>query len=228
MDDSETERTAIRKELSEMSFGDLMKLKDELGTKVYDEAMFGTSSKKSSQPKSFKRVNKNRPREMSSKIPVSAGLSTLPSLPKKTRQTRDPRFDGLCGTFDPKVFRKAYRFVDDIRGQELETLREELKNETDSKRKADIAYIVQRMENQARERHRREEKERQQKEERQEHINALRSGQKIHFPTKAERRAKELVSRYEELKKSGKLQKHLEKQRKKTVHKERKKLPMLG
>jgi hypothetical protein len=43
-----------------MSFGDLMKLKEQLGTKVYDEAMFGSSSTKKSHPKLFKRVNKNR------------------------------------------------------------------------------------------------------------------------------------------------------------------------
>jgi hypothetical protein len=43
------------------------------------------------------------------------------------------------------VFRKAYNFVDGIRDQELEELRQELHNETDAKRKADIAYLVQRM-----------------------------------------------------------------------------------
>lgn len=53
-------QTAIRKELSSMSFGDLLKLKQRLGTKVYDEAMFGTSSKKTKKPDNFKRVNKNR------------------------------------------------------------------------------------------------------------------------------------------------------------------------
>jgi hypothetical protein len=43
-----------------MTFEDLLKLKERLGTKVYDEAMFGTSSKKSNKPENFKRVNKNR------------------------------------------------------------------------------------------------------------------------------------------------------------------------
>jgi hypothetical protein len=80
----------------------------------------------------------------------------------------------------------------------------------------------------------------------------LRRGEKPHFPTKgktfnnkirinsvvvvvntlyliftAERQAKELVTKYEDLKKSGKLQKHIEKKRKKSTNKERKKFPML-
>lgn len=47
-----------------MSFGELMKLKEQLGTKKYDEAMFGSSSSSRSRNinpnRSFKRANKNR------------------------------------------------------------------------------------------------------------------------------------------------------------------------
>jgi len=47
-----------------MSFGELMKLKEQLGAKKYDEAMFGSSSSSTSRNinpnRSFKRANKNR------------------------------------------------------------------------------------------------------------------------------------------------------------------------
>nr|CAD7590623.1 unnamed protein product [Timema genevievae] len=48
---------SIRKELSNMSFEQLLQLKEELGTKVYNEAIFGTSSMNDNN---FKRANKNR------------------------------------------------------------------------------------------------------------------------------------------------------------------------
>nr|CAD7449485.1 unnamed protein product [Timema bartmani]CAD7463904.1 unnamed protein product [Timema tahoe] len=48
---------SIRKELSNMSFEQLLQLKEELGTKVYNEAIFGASSMNDNN---FKRANKNR------------------------------------------------------------------------------------------------------------------------------------------------------------------------
>jgi ribosomal RNA-processing protein 36 len=50
-------QTAIREELSKMSFEELQKLKEQLGSKVYNEEMFGTSQVKKTN---FKRENKNR------------------------------------------------------------------------------------------------------------------------------------------------------------------------
>jgi ribosomal RNA-processing protein 36 len=50
-------QTAIREELSKMSFEELQKLKEQLGSKVYNEAIFGTSQTKKTN---FKRENKNR------------------------------------------------------------------------------------------------------------------------------------------------------------------------
>ena len=56
-----------------MPFEELIKLKQKLGTKVYNSTVLGIESKvKRDIPaeRSFKRENKNRPREMSSKKPV--------------------------------------------------------------------------------------------------------------------------------------------------------------
>jgi len=50
-------QTGIREELSKMSFEELQKLKEQLGSKVYNEAMFGAREMKKSN---FKRENKNR------------------------------------------------------------------------------------------------------------------------------------------------------------------------
>lgn len=64
---TEQERNSIREKISTLSFEDLLKMKEELGSKVYNETVFG---KNESQRKGqVKRANKNRPREISSKLP---------------------------------------------------------------------------------------------------------------------------------------------------------------
>lgn len=72
-----------------MSFEELQKLKSKLGAKVYNEAVFGTNSKKrANKITDFKRENKNRPREMTSKKTVPM----LKDVTVKTEETlRDPR-----------------------------------------------------------------------------------------------------------------------------------------
>lgn len=82
-------QTAIRSQLSTLSFEELQKLKERIGAKVYKEALFGKTEKpKDNAPKVFKRENKNRPREMSSKKPVPV-LQRVPVAKKK--EARDPR-----------------------------------------------------------------------------------------------------------------------------------------
>lgn len=82
-------QTAIRAELSSLSFEELQKLKERIGAKVYKEALFGKKDKdETDKPKIFKRENKNRPREVSSKKPVPF-LKDTPVVKKK--EIRDPR-----------------------------------------------------------------------------------------------------------------------------------------
>lgn len=213
-----SERTAIREELSIMSFEELQKLKEHLGSKVYNEAMFGSHEMKKTN---FKRENKNRPREMSSKHPVRTESLAVPS---RKAAPRDPRFDSLCGSFDEKAFHRAYSFVSDLRAQEKEQLRQELKTQTDPKRNDKIKYLVQRMENQDREERQQKKKLQREREQRNARIKMLQQGKKPRYQTKSEKRVLDLVEQYEELKESGKLQKHIRKHRKKNVQKDRKKL----
>lgn len=82
-------QTAIRTQLSTLSFEELQKLKERIGAKVYNEALFGknTVGKSKEERKIFKRENKNRPREVSSKKPVP--MFDVPKAKKK--EVRDPR-----------------------------------------------------------------------------------------------------------------------------------------
>ncbi|KAG8228609.1 hypothetical protein J437_LFUL009314 [Ladona fulva] len=210
-------QTSIREELSQMSFEELQKLKEKLGAKVYNEAMFGKNKIKD---KAFKRRNKNRPREMSSKVPI-------PIVPKQSvfkEKFRDPRFDSLCGKFNEKAFKSAYRFVNDIREKEKNQLKKMLHKETDPDEQENMKYLLKRMENQEREEKMKEEKELVLREERETRIKMLKQGKLPKFKSKAEQKLNILVDRYEKLKKSGKLQKHIEKQRIKNKRKDQKKL----
>lgn len=161
-----------------MSFQDLQKLKEKLGTKVYNAAMFGAKKTKLTK---FKRANKNRPREESAKkqVPRFKEVVTV-----KKKVIRDPRFDSLCGTYNEKAFKNSYSFLSQVRENDLQSLKKELETEEDPKRIKKIKYLIQRLENQLREENRKKEKEEKKKEEKQEIVAAIKSGEKPIFKKK--------------------------------------------
>ncbi len=69
----------------------------------------------------MKRRNCVRPMEMSTKRPVSRFRQVI-EVPKV--KARDPRFDPLCGRLDQNVFESRYGFINDVRKQELNQLKE--------------------------------------------------------------------------------------------------------
>ncbi|XP_043274101.1 ribosomal RNA processing protein 36 homolog [Venturia canescens] len=215
--EEDKDQSEIRQELSRMSFQDLEKLKEKLGSKVYNEAMFG---KKRIAKELYKRENKNRPREMSSKKPVSRfyEISTT-----KKNIPRDPRFDGLCGTFNEKAFKNAYSFVSELKERDLKALRKQLNDTQDPKEIKKIKYLIQRLENQLREEKKCKELKKKDIEEKQEISEAIKQGEKPVFKKKSEKKILNLVSQYEDLKNSGKLKKHIQRLRKKNMKRDRKK-----
>ncbi|XP_012215727.1 ribosomal RNA processing protein 36 homolog [Linepithema humile] len=208
----------IQEQLEHTSFKELMKLKEKLGTKIYNETAFGRRSKRRVE---FKRENKNRPREMSAKKPVSR---FNPAVVVKKFVSRDPRFDSLCGTYDEKAFRHSYAFLNEYRANDLQTLQKELKETTDPKSIKKIKYLIQRLENQLREGKKQMEKEEKKQQEKKELLESIKQGEKPVFKKKSEKKILNLVSQYEELKNTGKLKKHIQRLRKKNKHKDRAKL----
>lgn len=171
-------QSEVRKKLSHISFEELQKLKEKLGTKVYNSAFFGDRKPKEGK---FKRENKNRPREESSKKQVSRFREIIPV---KKKIIRDPRFDSLCGTFNEKAFKNSYSFLTEVKENDLKNLKKELKTEEDPKRIKKIKYLIQRLENQLREERRKNEKEQKELEEKQEIKSALKRGEKPVFKKK--------------------------------------------
>ncbi|XP_017767652.1 PREDICTED: ribosomal RNA processing protein 36 homolog [Eufriesea mexicana] len=212
------EQDQIRAELSQISFEDLQKLKEKLGVKVYKETLFGPRKVKQVD---FKRENKNRPRELSAKKPISRFREVIQV---KKNIPRDPRFDSLCGTFDKKRFNKAYSFLSDVKKNDLEKLKKKLKGCNDPKQIKKIKYLVKRLENQLNEEKRQNQKEEKKYEEKKEIVEAIKRGKKPTFKKKSEKRVLDLISQYEELKSTGKLKKHIKRLRKKNLQKDRQKL----
>lgn len=213
-----------------MPFEDLIKLKQKLGMKVYNATVLGvekTVKKESPREKVFKRENKNRPREMTSKTPV-------PLIPQRKKKKaaelvhRDPRFDPKCGDFDRDEFKERFNFVNAMKVQEATQLKEESRSCKDPEEKARMKLLAQRLENQARE----EQQRREAKEQKAADIKQIQSnraeGRSVTYESQKKRKILNLVDKFRELKETGKLQKHIEKRRKKKTAKDRKKLKLMA
>lgn len=235
-----------------MPFSELIKLKEKLGSKVYNEAMFGANAKDSRKRRAtrteYKRENKNRPREVSAKKQVPLlGVTKPKSKRTETDGPRDPRFDSRCGEFDRNRFKEDYEFVNEIRQKEAIELKEQLKHlgSGDSEGKKKVKLLLQRMENQNLEEKKLKERKLARAEEKSKVKDAVKNDKKpfftskresiririphalyliaMHFVFSGEQKAQELVKQYLELKDSGRLNKHLEKRRKKNTARDRKK-----
>ncbi|CAH2045901.1 unnamed protein product, partial [Iphiclides podalirius] len=214
LEENDSERTSIRNELSSLSFEDLQKLKERIGAKLYKEVVFGKKDHVRNTPKVFKRENKNRPREMSSKRPVRM-LKDVATVKKK--ECRDPRFDPLCGEFDKKQFAENYNFLSDIRIQDIKAIRAELKETTDPQRVLKLKRLLQRL-NEQHKASRKARVEQQKSEKQKEEVEKVfREGKQPYFKNKSELRVETLVRQYEELKKegTGRIQRHLKRRQQK-------------
>ncbi|KAH8267292.1 hypothetical protein KR018_004748, partial [Drosophila ironensis] len=220
---------AIREDLKSMSFEEIMKLKEQLGAKVYKEAVLGAQSSRNQlrkpKPKSeLKRLNKNRPREMSSRRQVPFLGAEQRTEKKITTSTRDPRFDEKSGTYNIETFKKNYQFVSQIRQREVGQLKKQLDEVEDPEEKHKIKDTMQRLINKNVEDKKWHSKQKKLNKEKAYIQKKHNEGHEPHYFTKKERRAKELVAQFEQLKSAGKLNKHLEKRRKKNAAKDRKRI----
>jgi len=215
----EKARKKYQEQLSKMTIEEIQKLKERLGLKLFHQKMEGTAPERGKKVE-FKRDNKNRPREMSSKKTVGRFREVV-QVAKKER--RDPRFDPLCGEFNDKLFKESYQFVNEVKARELVELKKQLKTEEDKERREEVKYLIQRMENQLRAEAQNQVKRAQAEAESVDKKEKLKAGEKPFYLSKAKRKEAELVSKYEELQSKGGLDTFMRKTTKKKDSKERKK-----
>ena len=225
IESEETKKARFRSKLSKLSVEEIQRLKNKLGLKLFNQKMAGTVG---DQKKiDFKRENKNRPREMSSKKQVGrfrevVSVSTEVKAPK-----RDPRFDPMCGEFSDKHFKDNYGFVNEYKVSDLKFLKKQLQEEEDPERKKQIQYLIQRTENQLRQLDQDKVKETEKKAEIEERKSQLKAGIKPVYISKSKQKEKDLVKKYEKLKQSGGLDNYIKKKTKKNVAKDRKRFENL-
>jgi len=219
----EKERMKYREKLSKMSIEDIQKLKERLGLKLFHQKMSGTAPVRGKKM-NFKRDNKNRPREMSSKKTVGRFREVV-QVAKV--QKRDPRFDPLCGEFDEKLFKDNYKFVNEMKSQDLTFLKKQLREEEDPERRKSIKYLIQRTENQLRQEAQNKLKEEQDVAQKNEKKEQLEAGVNPFYISKSKQKEMKLVDQYEKLKESGGLDKYIRKKTKKNLVKDRKRFENL-
>merc|ERR1712126_263316 len=139
-------------------------------------------------------------------------------------EKRDPRFDSMCGEFDEKIHRDAYKFVDDIKAKELSDLKKQLNEEDDPEQIKQIKYLIQRAENQNREKKKAENIKQSEKELKKRNRELIKEGKPPEFVSKQEEKNMSIVEKYEELKNTNKLDQYMKKKSKKDLAKDRKRL----
>ncbi|KHJ75956.1 hypothetical protein OESDEN_24425, partial [Oesophagostomum dentatum] len=131
-DDEEAAVAAFRAEMADLPLGKVREMKDKLGLKLFNKAYFGTTEKDKKTSEAKKKIKEakkeeyrgqHRPKEISSKKPVSTFRPVYDTNIGKKK--RDPRFDNRAGQFKERCFDDNYRFLEDLRKQEREELSKE-------------------------------------------------------------------------------------------------------
>mmetsp|Transcript_21240 Transcript_21240/g.41656 ORF Transcript_21240/g.41656 Transcript_21240/m.41656 type:complete len:629 (+) Transcript_21240:771-2657(+) len=184
---------------------------------------------------------RNAPKEISAKHQVSRFRHVIKA---PNRERRDPRFMNMGGDkLDSNVFEGRYGFLEEMRDKEIDELNNALrsdralKSKSKSARKhsnhramsederhaamAKLTKMQQERSRSERDRSRRDIKRDLKKQE----LDKVAKGKKAFFTKEADLRKLELQKRYQDLQSKGKLDKFLEKRRKKLASKDRKILP---
>ncbi|XP_077192603.1 ribosomal RNA processing protein 36 homolog [Paroedura picta] len=212
----------LTKELSSMSFEELLKLRNKVGTKAYQRMALEKTAKNTTKPKKRQPSNKHRPLELSAKQPVPFLRQVVPV---KKKVPRDPRFDDLSGEYNPEVFEKTYAFLNDLRKKEKEEVRKQLKKCRTVDQQNKLRQLLTRMtqqEDAQKKRQKEREKDVALKKQQRE---LAKQGKKPFYLKESDKQKLELAEKYKELKKSGKLQNFLSKKRKRNAAKDKRKLP---
>jgi len=134
------EEKNFRNDLASMPLSKVREMKEKLGVKLFNKIYLGEGDgepvslaggeqeelSEGSTSEKAKRMNAKRPREESSKKPVSKRRNVFENE-RIGRQRIDPRFDESYGKFDEFIYERNYKFVEDMKEEETELLEKELK-----------------------------------------------------------------------------------------------------
>ncbi|XP_027694221.1 kelch domain-containing protein 3 isoform X2 [Vombatus ursinus] len=215
------------RDLAAMSFEELLELQSRVGTKMYRQLVAGTwpedQPRKAAATRDRGPAEKQRPLEMSSKTRVPFLRQVVPV---RKKVARDPRFDDLSGEYNPEVFEKTYRFLNEYRAKEKELVAKHLKKSKPGEEQEKLKQLLHRMDQQEAAQ---QEKKRQQEQRlalKQEQRAQARQGHQPYFLKKSEQRQLALAEKYKKLKRSQKLESFLSRKRRRNAGKDRRWLPL--
>lgn len=230
----------LRDALGDIPLGEIQKLKETVSLKKYNEAIFGMAkknkhsldddnddddhnNKRNQQLKrklETEKKKKSEPEEFSSKRKIFRPRKVIEEVKRKHR---DPRFDNLSGTFNESMFQKSYDFVNDMKKEELKTVKKQFKKARNKEQKSSLHKLLQRMEEQEKFEAKQTKRKEVEKKRRHEEYDANKNRKKAFYMKKSEAKKLELVEQYQKLQKSGQLDKYMRNKRKTITSKEKKK-----
>lgn len=101
-----------------------------------------TKSLLSNRPSNPKSKSKNAPQEISSKNPVSR-KRFLPSVTSQSHRARDPRFETLTKSTSQESSRKAYKFIEDYQRDEIALLKTQIRKSKDEYEREKLTKALQ-------------------------------------------------------------------------------------
>mmetsp|Transcript_14762 Transcript_14762/g.26002 ORF Transcript_14762/g.26002 Transcript_14762/m.26002 type:complete len:274 (-) Transcript_14762:345-1166(-) len=171
----------------------------------------------------FHRSNKDCPQEISSKRPVSRFREVI-QVSKKTG--KDPRFSEEAGRLNDDAFRKRYKFLyDNVLPEEVADLKSQMSKAVAPAARAQLQASLTRVQQQLRQESLRQRTEKLEQEALGREASKVRDGKKPFFLKDSERKKLALQAKFEDLKSRGKLERFMERRRKKNAAKDHRYLP---
>ncbi|XP_036623427.1 kelch domain-containing protein 3 isoform X2 [Trichosurus vulpecula] len=214
-------------DLAAMSFEELLELQSRVGTKMYRQLVTGTrpedQPRRAAPTRDRGAAEKHRPLEMSSKTRVPFLRQVVPV---RKKVARDPRFDDLSGKYNPEVFEKTYRFLNEYRAKEKELVAKHLKKSKPGEEQEKLKQLLHRMDQQEAAQQEQKRQQEQRLALKQEQRAQAQQGHRPYFLKKSEQRQLALAEKYKKLKRSQKLESFLSRKRRRNAGKDRRRLPL--
>ncbi|KAI6250875.1 rRNA biogenesis protein rrp36 [Erysiphe necator] len=235
---SEEDDSSIQTKAATVSFGALAKAQSILtqSTSVRQQAnsqIDGTRRKDLDKPKyqppgtkvqrEFHRPNTHAPSEMTSKKAVTRRREVVTI---KTRQARDPRFEPLGDSLQAITLTKAYSFLDDYRETEMKDLKVAIKQTKNVEEKEKLKKTLLIMESKKKAKLRKLKEQEIIDQHRKQEKALVKQGKKPFYLKKSEQKKQILLDQFNGLK-GKKLDRVIERRRKKLEGRQKKKLPFV-
>ena len=214
MSDEETENqletVPFEKRLQMARVGYASQPVEEEGNIVVEEEIKVEKKRKGKKTKLQKRKHKNAPTVMSSKKPVGRFRQVVDV---KKQAVRDPRFTSWTGDLDQSKFRKAYDFLSSYSKDEIHKLKKAIKKSKDKEESRKLQAVLTRLQQYQSSQSRAKVEDDQSTKWRRKRREQVKNGHRPFYPKRRQLREERATQQFEQLEKTGKLDRAMAKKR---------------